>query len=230
MMLSVQSVTVRYGAMRALQNVDLNVSTGELVAVVGPNGAGKSTLLRCISGLVAPASGDIVFDGARITGLAAYRVARLGLAHVPEGRGIVGTLSTRENLMMGGRGKQREVDAKVDDILGLFPALAPRMGVPGGLLSGGEQQMLSIGRALMGSPRLLMIDEPTMGLAPIVVEQVLQSLSAVLATGTSVLLVEQNTAVALEVADRTYVLVNGEVVLSGTAHELNADLLEVYIH
>ena len=229
-MLVVESMIARYGAVEALHGVSLEDGAGEAVANVGPNGAGKTTLMRSISGLVRLASGSVRFEGREIGRMAPFRVARLGISHVPEGRAILSTLSVKDNLLMGGHRLPRaEVDARLAEMLELFPFLGRRLDSYGGVLSGGEQQMLAIARGLMARPRLLMIDEPSMGLAPRVVGDVLDALHRVVATGTSVLIAEQNAGLALEVANRAYVMVVGNVVASGKSEDLEDKLMETYL-
>jgi branched-chain amino acid transport system ATP-binding protein len=229
-LLEVDDLIVRYGAVTALHGVSLRVEAGKAVAVVGPNGAGKTSLLRALSGLHRPAAGSAYFDGVSLVGRRAFRVARAGFVHVPEGRGIVAPLSVRENLMMGAptvRGG--EIAERIDEVLTLFPRLAERLDVSAGLISGGEQQMLAIGRGLISRPRLLAIDEPSMGLAPVIVEDVLAGLTNAMKGGMSILLVEQNVALAMDLADYLYLLVNGEIMASGAGEELPEDLLAAYV-
>jgi len=229
-MLEVESLVARYGAVEALHGVSLEVGSGEAVAVVGPNGAGKTTLLRTISGLVRAASGSVRIDGRTVGRTAAHRVARLGVSHVPEGRAILSPLTVKDNLLMGGyRLPGAEIPGRMEEMIELFPVLGRRLDSLGGVLSGGEQQMLAIARGLMARPRLLMIDEPSMGLAPRIVGDVLDALHRVVATGTAVLVSEQNAGLALEVADRAYVMVVGNVVASGRSEELEGNLLETYL-
>jgi branched-chain amino acid transport system ATP-binding protein len=230
-MLVVDSLVTRYGAVEALHGVSLTVGTGEAVAIVGPNGAGKTTLLRTISGLVRPAAGTVRIDGRALGRTAAYRIARLGVSHVPEGRAILSTLTVRDNLLMGGyRLPSGEVADRMAEMIDLFPVLGRKLDDLGGVLSGGEQQMLAIARGLMARPRLLMIDEPSMGLAPRIVGDVLEALKRVVATGTAVLVAEQNAGLALEVADRAYVMVVGDIVASGRSADLDENsLLETYL-
>ncbi|GAA4513440.1 MULTISPECIES: ABC transporter ATP-binding protein [Nonomuraea] len=230
-MLVVESLVTRYGAVEALHGVSLTVGTGEAVAIVGPNGAGKTTLLRTISGLVRPAAGTVEIDGRVMGRTAAHRIARLGVSHVPEGRAILSTLTVRDNLLMGGyRLPGGGVEERMAEMIDLFPVLGRKLDDLGGVLSGGEQQMLAIARGLMAKPRLLMIDEPSMGLAPRIVGDVLEALKRVVATGTAVLVAEQNAGLALEVADRAYVMVVGDVVTSGNSADLDENrLLETYL-
>lgn len=228
--LEVRHLTVRYGAVTAVREVDLDVAAGEAVAVLGPNGAGKTTLLRTLSGLLRPASGSIRLSGRDISGRPAYRIARAGFVHAPEGRSMIAPLTVSENLRLGGRGRSRsEVAADIERMVELFPSLGRRMSTKSGLLSGGEQQMVAIARALMAEPVILAIDEPSMGLAPVVVDSVLDALRRVVESGTSLLLAEQNARLALDVADRAYVLLNGEVVRTGRSDELGDELIESYL-
>jgi branched-chain amino acid transport system ATP-binding protein len=218
-MLELAEIHVRYGNIRALQGVSLTVAKGELVALIGSNGAGKTTVLRTISGLLRPSSGTIAFEGADITRAATDRIVALGISHCPEGRRIFGGLSVGENLRLGGvaqRDKQA-VAADLDRVLTLFPVLKVRIGQAGGTLSGGEQQMLAIGRALMSRPRLLLLDEPSLGLAPLMVERIFDTIAELKADGRTILLVEQNVHHALDVADRAYVLETGRITLEGPA-------------
>jgi branched-chain amino acid transport system ATP-binding protein len=227
--LELSTVVTRYGPVRALTDVDMSIEAGTLTAVLGANGAGKTTLLRTISGLVRPASGSVRFDGRDITGLAPDRIARLGLGHVPEHGGVITELTVRENLRLGGLWRRA---SSFDDVLALFPPLAPRLGAQASTLSGGERQMLAIGRALMGRPRLLLLDEPSLGLAPLVTAAIMRVLRDLReSTGLTVVLVEQNARSALSVAEHAYVLTLGRVTSSGPAAELLADprLQEAYL-
>jgi branched-chain amino acid transport system ATP-binding protein len=229
-MLEIRNLAVRYGAVSALRGIDIDVAPGESVAVLGPNGAGKTSLMRCLAGLVKPASGTIRFGEQRIDGMAAHRVAKAGFALVPEGRGILSPLTVRENLVLGAHNlRMSETDERIEEMCELFPVLGQRLHGSAGLLSGGEQQMLAIARALLSKPRLLALDEPSMGLAPAIVDRILETLRSVAGQGTGILLAEQNAALALDVADRTYVLVNGEIATEGSAAELGDDLLERYL-
>ena len=217
--LSVRGLTAGYGGIRVLHGVDLDVPPGRLTAVVGPNGAGKSTLLRALSGLV-ERNGDVSFDGAPLPQGPAAIVAR-GLGHVPEGRELFGRMTVSENLELGGwRASRGERAARTERVIALFPRLGERRRQLAGSLSGGEQQMLAVGRALMGGPRLLMLDEPSLGLAPRLVEQLLAVVSRLPAEGVTVLLVEQNVAQALALAETAYVIERGRVVLHGPARAL----------
>jgi branched-chain amino acid transport system ATP-binding protein len=224
-MLRLDRGEVGYGGVRALSGVSLEVKQGEVVALLGSNGAGKTTTLRAVSGVVAPAAGSITLDGQPIHGLAPEQVVRLGVAHVPEGRQIFPELTVEENLLIGSycRKDRSGVRAQVASLFERFPSLAQRRKQPGANLSGGEQQMLAIARALMAAPRLLLLDEPSMGLAPKVVHQVFEVVKGLKAEGVTVLLVEQNARMALSLADRAYVLENGAVALAGKAADLKND-------
>ena len=217
--LSVRGLTAGYGGIRVLHGVDLDVPAGGLTAVVGPNGAGKSTLLRALSGLL-PRSGEVRLDGAPLPEAPAAIVAR-GLGHVPEGRELFARMTVSENLELGGwRAPRGERAARAERVIALFPRLGERRGQLAGSLSGGEQQMLAVGRALMGNPRLLMLDEPSLGLAPRLVEQLLAVVRRLPGEGVTVLLVEQNVAQALALAENAYVIERGRVVLCGPARAL----------
>ena len=224
-MLKVEAVDVSYGGSVALRAVDLEVAVGELVAVIGPNGAGKSTLLRTISGLVRPAAGRILYDGADLAALRPDEIVRRGVVHVPEGRMVLGRMTVRDNLLLGMYCRPPGEDAAQDlqDVLAMFPLLGERMDQLAGTLSGGEQQMLAIGRGLMGRPRLLMLDEPSLGLAPMVVTMIFRILDQIRRKGIAVLLVEQNAERALSTADRAYVLDLGAVAAQGAASDLLND-------
>lgn len=228
-MLEIDELVVSYGAVVALHGVSLSVGTGEAVAVVGPNGAGKTSLMKCLAGLLKPASGSISLDGTRLSRRSAHRVARSGVVLVPEGRGILSPLTVKENLTLGAFGEPRdEVRTRIDEMCSLFPVLGQRLQQKAGLLSGGEQQMLAIARGLMAKPRLLALDEPSMGLAPIVVDKILETLRDVAGRGTTILLAEQNAALAIDATDRAYVLVNGEIVATADAGD-GEDLLARYL-
>ena len=232
-LLALQGLEVAYGGIRAVKGIDLTVANGELVCLIGANGAGKTTTLRAITGLVPPARGRVVYDGEDIAGRRTFEIARRGLALVPEGRGVFPQLTIVENLAMGAfaRDKRAEVDADMERMLTLFPRLRERARQTAGTLSGGEQQMLAIGRALMSRPRLLLLDEPSMGLAPLMVERIFEVIRAVAAEGVTMLLVEQNARLALEVSHRGYVLEGGLVALSGEARSLldNPKIREAYL-
>ena len=220
-LLSLSQVEVHYGGIRALKGISLEVAAGELVALIGANGAGKTTTLRAIAGL-AHASGGITFDGGSLLGKQPHAIARSGIALVPEGRGVFAQLTVDENLAMGAyaRDNRAAIARDREHVLELFPRLAERLAQTAGTLSGGEQQMLAIGRALLSRPRLLLLDEPSMGLAPLLVERIFEVIRRISAEGVTILLVEQNAHLALEVASRAYVLENGEVSLSGSAPDL----------
>ena len=222
-MLDVSDVEVRYGAIRALKGISFTVNEGEIVALLGANGAGKTTTQKTVSGMLRPSLGSITFEGNRIDGIPAHDLVKLGICHVPEGRHVFPRMTVAENLDMGAY-RFKTVDQKdLENVLTLFPRLKERLKQLAGTLSGGEQQMLAIGRALMGKPRLLLLDEPSMGLAPLIVAQIFDIVREINSRGMTVLLVEQNAAQALGLANRGYVLETGEIVLSGTGQELLAD-------
>ena len=222
MLLDVTDLAVAYGAIRALQGISFHIDEGEIVTLIGANGAGKSTTLRTISGLLRPLAGDICFRGQSIVHTAAERIVRLGISQVPEGRQIFSQLTVRENLEMGAytRTNPREIEESMEQVFTSFPRLKERINQLGGTLSGGEQQMLAMGRGVMSRPALLLLDEPSMGLAPILVEEIFEIIKRINAQGTSILLVEQNAAMALSVAQRGYVMETGSIVLEGSAREL----------
>lgn len=223
-MLRVSGLDVAYGAVQAVRSVDLAVGAGEVVSLIGANGAGKSSILRAISGLVKPRAGSVEFAGKNLGGLRADQITRLGLSQVPEGRAVLARLTVLENLQMGAFSrKDGEVESDLSRVLERFPRLAERRSQLAGTLSGGEQQMLVMGRALMARPKLLLLDEPSMGLAPLVVAEVLKLVQEINRDGTTVLLVEQNARQALKIAHRAYVLETGRIVLSGSAAELVKD-------
>jgi branched-chain amino acid transport system ATP-binding protein len=232
-LLALENLQVSYGGIRAVKGVDLEVNAGELICLIGANGAGKTTTLKAITGLVRAAAGRILYDGEDIAGLRVHEIARRGLALVPEGRGVFAQLTIEENLAMGAyaRGDRAAVASDVDRVFALFPRLKERRSQTAGTLSGGEQQMLAIGRALMSRPKLLLLDEPSMGLAPLMVERIFEVIRAIAAEGVTLLLVEQNARLALEVSHRAYVLEGGEVSLSGEAASLlgNPRIREAYL-
>ncbi|GEM88072.1 ABC transporter ATP-binding protein [Meiothermus granaticius] len=222
--LELQGLEVAYGAVRALKGVSLEVYPGEVVTLLGANGAGKSTTLRAISGLVRPRAGSISFMGEPLTRLSPVQIVRRGIAHCPEGRRVFAGLSVHENLLLGASGRRdRGIGEDIQRMFGLFPILLERRNQAAGTLSGGEQQMLALARALMSRPKLLLLDEPSLGLAPLVVRSIFGTLKALKAAGTTILLVEQNVNLALELADRAYVLRTGQVALEGQAKELQGD-------
>jgi len=221
--LTVRGLQVAYGATEAVRGIDLEVAPGAIVCLIGANGAGKTSTMRAISGLVRPAAGGIGFGGREIAGWPAHRVAALGLRHVPEGRQIFAELSVAENLALGAFLDRDEAAQRCQAVLARFPRLRERLGQVAGALSGGEQQMLAIGRALMGAPRLLLLDEPSMGLAPLFVDEVFAVIGALREGGTTILLVEQNASAALAIADYAYVLERGRIALHGPAAQVAAD-------
>ena len=222
-LLEVADVEVRYGAIAALKGISFDVREGEIVALLGANGAGKTTTQKTVSGMMRPAKGSISFEGRRIDGIPAHDLIRLGICHVPEGRHVFPRMTVHENLEMGAFRFRTMDRADYERVLELFPRLRERIKQQAGTLSGGEQQMLAIGRALMGKPRLLLLDEPSMGLAPMIVSQIFDIIREINASGVTVLLVEQNAAQALGLAARGYVLETGEIVLQGTGKDLLAD-------
>ena len=219
-LLDVRDLRTAYGAIEALHGISFRVDRGEIVALLGANGAGKTTTLRTICGLLAPRGGTVTFDGRRIDGLRAHLLVRLGLTMVPEGRWIIGVMTVEENLRLGAYVEPDVPADALDRVFGLFPRLRERRRQLAGTLSGGEQQMLAIARALMTKPRLLLLDEPSMGLAPVIVRTMLQTIAEINREGTTVLLVEQNANAALRLAHRGYVLENGRIALEGTGAEL----------
>ena len=225
MLLQVETLHVAYGAIRALRGISFQIEQGEVVTLIGANGAGKSTTLRTISGLLRSTEGDVLYRGESLVRTPAERIVSMGICHVPEGRRIFGRLTVQENLEMGAytRSDSKEISESMERVFASFPRLKERLGQKGGTLSGGEQQMLAMGRGLMSRPALLLLDEPSMGLAPILVEEIFEIIRRINAEGTSILLVEQNAAMALSVAHRGYVLETGSVVLAGTAAELARD-------
>jgi branched-chain amino acid transport system ATP-binding protein len=223
--LQIEDLAVNYGAIQALQGISFHVEEGEIVTLIGANGAGKSTTLKTISGLLHPSRGSIDYRGASIVGTPADAIVKMGVVHVPEGRNIFAPLTVRENLEMGAytRRDREEVARSMQRVFVSFPRLEERLGQLGGTLSGGEQQMLAMGRGLMAGPQLLLLDEPSMGLAPILVEEIFRIVTEINEQGVSILLVEQNAAMALSVADRAYVLETGRIVLEGPAQRVRED-------
>ena len=227
--LAVADLRVSYGAVAAIKEIGLEVAPGEVVALLGANGAGKTTMLRTISGLIRPRAGAIRFAGVRIDRSPPARIVRLGIAHCPEGRRVFGSLSVAENLRLGAAARidRSSIEADRERVYQLFPILKERMHQQAGTLSGGEQQMLALGRALMAAPKLLLLDEPSLGLAPLVIQAIFRALADLKRAGVTMLLVEQNIAAALDLADRAYVLRTGEIALSGEAKALRANYEEV---
>ena len=232
-MLDVRHLEVSYGATQVLRDVSFSVAEGSIVALLGGNGSGKTTTLNVLSGLVAPQGGTVMLDGQRIDGLATDRVVALGLVQVPQGREVWGGMTVHDNLTLGAarRRDRRAIAADVEDMLALFPVLRQKQRARAATLSGGEQQMLAIGRALMARPRVLLLDEPSAGLSPLVVGQVVDAVRALHARGLTILLVEQNVGVAAALAERAHLLVNGEIAVSGPAADLltNPDVLASYL-
>lgn len=225
-LLRIENLHVYYGHIHALKGINLEVNAGEIVTLIGANGAGKSTTLRAISGLVPIREGDVVFDGQSLKGMAAHRIVQRGLTHAPEGRHIFPTLTVDENLAMGAYvlgNDKATIERNRQHVFELFPRLAERRQQLGGTLSGGEQQMLTIARALMSNPRLLLLDEPSLGLAPLLVRLIFDTIREINAQGVTVLLVEQNARAALKIAHRAYVLETGQIEIAGPAQELLAD-------
>lgn len=225
MLLEVEGLNVYYGAIQAVKGISFNLEEGEIVTLIGANGAGKSTTLKTISGITRARSGAIRFDGRDITARPTHSIVADGISHVPEGRRVFGNLSVRENLLLGAYtiDDRNEVARNMERVFARFPRLKERLNQPAGTLSGGEQQMLAMGRGLMSRPRLLMLDEPSMGLSPILVQQVFDIIREINQAGTSILLVEQNAYMALSVASRAYVLETGRIVLSGEAAKMKED-------
>ncbi len=221
-LLSVENLKVSYGGIQAVKGIDLHIAPGELVALIGSNGAGKTTTLKTLAGLLHPASGQIHYGGKSLHNVAAHQRVTMGISLVPEGRGVFARLTVKENLQMGAytRSAQHEISADLARMFELFPRLAERKDQLAGTLSGGEQQMVAMARALMSRPRLLMLDEPSMGLAPLMVQKIFETIRNISALGMSILLVEQNAKLALEVAQRGYVMESGKITLSGAASEL----------
>jgi len=222
--LELDGVVSGYGQIMAIKGITLRVQTSEIVALIGANGAGKSTTLRTISGLLRPRSGRIGFEGERIDSVAPHKIVARGISQVPEGRAIFSRLTVRENLEMGAfqRNDRSGIEADLERVVAIFPRLRERLKQDGGTLSGGEQQMLAIGRALMARPRLLLMDEPSMGLSPVLVETIFETIVDINRSGTTILLVEQNAAMALQVATRGYVLESGAIALEASASDLRA--------
>ena len=232
-MLEVNDINVYYGAIHAIKGISLSVDEGEIVTLIGANGAGKSTTLRTISGLLKPKTGAINFLGKNIAGMPAHKIVREGISQVPEGRRIFAEMSVLENLELGAftRNDSDEIKKDMEMVFGRFPRLKERISQQAGTLSGGEQQMLAMGRALMSRPKLLLLDEPSMGLAPLLIREIFSIIADINKTGTTVLLVEQNANMALSIANRAYVLETGRITISGDAKELAAseDIRKAYL-
>jgi branched-chain amino acid transport system ATP-binding protein len=235
-MLKIEAISTSYDSIAALKSVSLNVTAGMVVSIIGANGAGKSTLLKSISGLIKTQSGSIVYKDQNIAGLPAHEIVSLGISQVPEGRQLFTRLTVMDNIYLGAyhyykRGNRPEVEKRIQDIFELFPILEKRSGQIAGTLSGGEQQMLAVARALMGRPELLLLDEPSMGLAPLIVREIFSVIKRLNQAGTTVLLVEQNAKAALNVAHYAYVLGTGEIVIEGLAKDLldNPKVKEAYL-
>ncbi|MGI5417794.1 ABC transporter ATP-binding protein [Actinomadura luteofluorescens] len=229
-MLTVESLEVTYGSIRAVAGLDIAIGKGGVTALLGANGAGKSSTMSAIGGLLRPSGGRVLFDGADITGMPAHRVARRGLALVPEGRMVVGCLTVQENLDLSAYARGRRRTALVDEVYDLFPRLAERRAQTAALMSGGEQQMLAIGRALMTAPSVLLLDEPSMGLSPAMVDTVFSAITAIRASGMTMLLVEQNAALAFPLADHACLVQRGAIVAEGTPGELERDPATIARH
>lgn len=234
-LIELRDLSVLYGEIEAVRGISLSVEPGEVVTLLGSNGAGKSTTLRAVSGLVRPASGEIVFDGASIAGLSPEEIVRRGISHVPEGRRVFPGLSVRENIMLGASNRgwvaKRALSKEADEMFDLFPDIRRFADALGWTLSGGQQQMVAVARGLMAKPRLLLLDEPSLGLAPVIVQAVFAIVAEIRRRGTTVLLVEQNARMGLSVADRGYVLETGRLVLSGTPTQLwsNEEIRAAYL-
>jgi branched-chain amino acid transport system ATP-binding protein len=232
-LLELDKVEVAYGGIHAVKGIDLIVRQGELVCLIGANGAGKTTTLKGITGLQPVSAGKVVYDGNDVTGSPAFQLVRKGLSMVPEGRGVFGALTIEENLAMGAysRRDRKEIKQDVERVFGLFPRLKERERQTAGTLSGGEQQMLAMARAMMSRPKLLLLDEPSMGLAPLMVQKVFETVLAISGEGVTILLIEQNAKLALEVSNRGYVMESGTITLSGDARDLlsNPKVREAYL-
>ena len=232
-MLEVKDLEVYYGVIQAIKGVSFQVNQGEVIALIGANGAGKTTILHTITGLLAQKKGSVMFEGKEITKVPAHKIVSMGMAHVPEGRRVFAELSVYENLKMGAytRKDRAEIDESLQNVYKRFPRLEERKNQMAGTLSGGEQQMLAMGRALMSTPKIILMDEPSMGLSPILVNEIFDIIQAVSESGTTVLLVEQNAKKALSIADRAYVLETGNIVLEGKAKDLleNDSIKKAYL-
>jgi len=225
MLLEVKNLHIRYDGFEAVRGVDISLDEGEIVTILGANGAGKSSILRAISGLVSPSAGEIIFGGKRIDAMAAHNIVKLGIAHVPEGRRLFGLMSVKHNLLMGAYAKNGKLtsDDVLEQVIARFPILREKLGSSANTLSGGQQQMVAIGRALMAQPSVILMDEPTLGLAPIIIQEIGNIIQSLRKLGHSIILVEQNAFLALELADRAYVLETGDIALAGEAKNLLND-------
>ena len=225
MILTIENLNVYYGNLHALREISLHVGAGEIVSLVGANGAGKTTTLKAVSGVIPARSGRIVFNGKDVAGAKQHKIARMGISHVPEGRGVFANMTVRENLDMGAytRRSARDVAESLDRVYALFPRLAERSGQMAGTLSGGEQQMLAIGRAMVAGPSLMLLDEPSMGLSPLLVGEIFDMIKEVNRGGVTILLVEQNAYMAMSISHRAYVLETGTIVLRGDSADLRND-------
>lgn len=232
-MLEVKDLEVYYGMIQAIKGISFEVNEGEIVSLIGANGAGKTTILHTVTGLLSPKKGSVIFEGKDITKVPAHKIVSLGMAHVPEGRRVFAQLSVYQNLKMGAytRKDKDEIEKTLETVYKRFPRLEERKNQLAGTLSGGEQQMLAMGRALMSHPRIILMDEPSMGLSPILVNEIFDIIQSVSASGTTVLLVEQNAKKALSIANRAYVLETGNIVMSGSAEELmdNDSIKKAYL-
>lgn len=232
-LLSVNDLQVYYGSIHAIKGISFEVNEGEIVTLLGANGAGKTTTMQSIMGLIHPKSGTVTYDGKNITGMPAYKIVKMGMTQVPEGRRIFAELTVYENLLMGAyiESDKAKIKRDIDEIYTIFPRLGERKNQVAGTLSGGEQQMLAMGRAMMSHPRLLMLDEPSMGLSPLLVDQVFDIIKHFHQIGTTILLVEQNASKSLSISDRAYVLENGAIAYSGTGKELaeSDDIKKAYL-
>ena len=232
-LLKVENLEVYYGVIRALKGISFEVNEGEIVTLLGANGAGKTTTMQSIMGLIHPKSGTVTYDGKNITGMPAYKIVKMGMTQVPEGRRIFAELTVYENLLMGAyiESDKAKIKRDIDEIYTIFPRLGERKNQVAGTLSGGEQQMLAMGRAMMSHPSLLMLDEPSMGLSPLLVDQVFDIIKHFHQIGTTILLVEQNASKSLSISDRAYVLENGAIAYSGTGKELaeSDDIKKAYL-
>ena len=232
-MLEIKNLEVYYGVIRAIKGISFEVNEGEVIALIGANGAGKTTTLQTITGMLKPKSGEIIFEGTDITKIPGHKIVSMGMAHVPEGRRVFAQLSVYENLKLGAytRKDKNEIEESLEKIYQSFPRLKERRNQLAGTLSGGEQQMLAMGRALMSKPKIVLMDEPSMGLSPILVEEIFKIIRDISASGTTVLLVEQNAKKALSISDRAYVLETGNIVLSGDAKDMmnNDSIRKAYL-